>query len=267
MAVKIESQEKSKVVMEITVDAAEISAVYTRVAKKLAGQINVPGFRKGKAPKHIIKRYVDKEYLDNEVFEQVVRPALVDAYQETGIFPVSTPKVDVVQLEDGKELIFKATVEVKPEVELGQYTGLNIEKKSAEVTDEQVDQELERRQNLHAELVPVEDGEVKEQDIVNIDFEGFKDGEPFEGGKAEGHDLTIGSGSFIPGFEEQLIGAKAGQELEINVRFPDDYHSDDLAGKDAMFKVKINSIKRKRLLPLDDEFAKDISEFDTLAEL
>ncbi len=267
MAVKIESQEKSKVVMEITVDAAEISAVYTRVAKKLAGQINVPGFRKGKAPKHIIKRYVDKEYLDNEVFEQVVRPALVDAYQETGIFPVSTPKVDVVQLEDGKELIFKATVEVKPEVELGQYTGLNIEKKSAEVTDEQVDQELERRQNLHAELVPVEDGEVKEQDIVNIDFEGFKDGEPFEGGKAEGHDLTIGSGSFIPGFEEQLIGAKAGQELEINVRFPDDYHSDDLAGKDAMFKVKIDSIKRKRLLPLDDEFAKDISEFDTLAEL
>ena len=267
MAVKIESQEKSKVVMEITVDAAEISAVYTRVAKKLAGQINVPGFRKGKAPKHIIKRYVDKEYLDNEVFEQVVRPALVDAYQETGIFPVSTPKVDVVQLEDGKELIFKATVEVKPEVELGQYTGLNIEKKSAEVTDEQVDQELERRQNLHAELVPVEDGEVKEQDIVNIDFEGFKDGEPFEGGKAEGHDLTIGSGSFIPGFEEQLIGAKAGQELEINVRFPDDYHSDDLAGKDAMFKVKINSIKRKRLLPLDDEFAKDISEFDPLAEL
>ena len=267
MTVKIESQEKSKVVMEITVDADKISAAYNRAAKKISSQVNIPGFRKGKAPKHIIKMYVGKERLDDEVFDQVVRPALAEAYQETGIFPVSTPRVDVVQLEDGKEFIFKATVEVKPEVELGQYTGLNIEKKAAEVSEEQIEQELTRRQNLHAELVPVEDGEVCEQDIVNIDFEGFKDGEPFEGGKAEGHDLTIGSGSFIPGFEEQLIGAKPGQELEINVRFPDDYHSEDLAGKDAMFKVKINSIKRKKLLPLDDEFAKDVSEFDTLEEL
>ena len=267
MTVKIESQEKSKVVMEITVDADKISAAYNRAAKKISSQVNIPGFRKGKAPKHIIKMYVGKERLDDEVFDQVVRPALAEAYQETGIFPVSTPRVDVVQLEDGKELIFKATVEVKPEVELGQYTGLNIEKKTATVSDEQVEQELKRRQNLHAELVPVEDGEASEQDIVNIDFEGFIDGVAFEGGKAEGHELTIGSGTFIPGFEEQLIGAKPGQELEINVRFPDDYHSEDLAGKDAMFKVKINSIKRKKLLPLDDEFAKDISEFDTLEEL
>ena len=267
MTVKIESQEKSKVVMEITVDADKISAAYNRAAKKISSQVNIPGFRKGKAPKHIIKMYVGKERLDDEVFDQVVRPALAEAYQETGIFPVSTPRVDVVQLEDGKELIFKATVEVKPEVELGQYTGLNIEKKTATVSDEQVEQELKRRQNLHAELVPVEDGEASEQDIVNIDFEGFIDGVAFEGGKAEGHELTIGSGTFIPGFEEQLIGAKPGQELEINVRFPDDYHKEDLAGKDAMFKVKINSIKRKKLLPLDDEFAKDVSEFDTLEEL
>ena len=173
MTVKIESQEKSKVVMEITVDADKISAAYNRAAKKISSQVNIPGFRKGKAPKHIIKMYVGKERLDDEVFDQVVRPALAEAYQETGIFPVSTPRVDVVQLEDGKELIFKATVEVKPEVELGQYTGLNIEKKTATVSDEQVEQELKRRQNLHAELVPVEDGEASEQDIVNIDFEGF----------------------------------------------------------------------------------------------
>lgn len=267
MSVKVEKIEKNKVEMEITVEASEVTKSFDRVAKKVAGEINVPGFRKGKAPRHIIEKYVGQDYLKNEALEILLSPALIRAYNEAEILPVSRPSVDIVQIEEGQDLIFKATVEVKPEVELGQYTGLAIEKKPVEVTEEQIDEELKRRQNIHAKLITVEDGEVQNQDIAIIDFEGFKDGVPFEGGKGENHELTIGSGTFIPGFEEQLIGAKIDQEMEINVRFPDEYHSQDLAGQDAMFKVKINGIKRKELVPLDDEFAKDVSEFDTLAEL
>ncbi len=267
MTVKVEQIEKNKVALEITVPAEDFSTAINRTAKKIAGEINIPGFRKGKAPRHIIERYVGKEYLQNEAVDPVLGPAYAQAVDESGIWPISRPEVELIQVEEGKELIFKAVVEVKPEVELGEYTGLEVEKKSPEITEEQVDQELKRRQEMHAKLIQVEDGQIEDNDIAVIDFEGFIDGVPFPGGKGENHELTIGSGSFIPGFEEQLKGAEKDQEADVNVRFPDEYHSKELAGKEALFKVRVNGIKRKELVPLDDEFAKDVSEFDTLAEL
>lgn len=267
MAVTVEKIEKNKVALEINIAAEEFTLAINRAAKKVAGEINVPGFRKGKAPRHIVERYVGREYLQNEALEPLLGPAYAKAVQESSIEPVARPEVELIQVEEGKDLIFKAVVEVKPEVELGQYTGLNIEKKAAEVTEEQLDQELKRRQELHAKLITLEEGEAQAKDIVNINFEGFIEGEAFPGGKGENHELTIGSGTFIPGFEDQLIGARIGQEIDVNVTFPAEYHSKELAGKDAVFKVKVNSIKRKELVPLDDEFAKDVSEFDTLQEL
>jgi trigger factor len=267
MAVKVEQIEKNKVGLEIVVPAEEFSLAVNRAAQKVAKEINIPGFRKGKAPRHIIERYVGKDYLQNEAVDPVLGPAYAQAVDESGIWPVAKPEVELIQVEDGKDFIFKAVVEVKPEVELGQYKELDVSKKSAEVTEEQVDEELKRRQDMHAKLVPVDDGEIIDKDMVSIDFEGFMDGVPFAGGKGEDHELTVGSGTFIPGFEEQLIGKHKDEEVNVNVRFPDEYHSKELAGKDAVFNVKIKSIKRKELVPLDDEFAKDVSEFDTLAEL
>lgn len=189
------------------------------------------------------------------------------AVVEAGIEPVDRPEIDLVQVEDGKEFIFKAKVTVKPEVELGAYKGLDIEKTAAVVTDEDVEEELKRKQKQHAKVLNLEEGTVQKDDTANIDFMGTIDGVPFEGGTAQGYDLVIGSGSFIPGFEEQLIGVQVGQEVDVNVRFPDEYHVEDLKGKDAVFKVKVNRIKRHEYAPLDDEFAKDISEFATLDEL
>ncbi|RNC29963.1 MAG: Trigger factor [Candidatus Dichloromethanomonas elyunquensis] len=267
MSVKVEQIEKNKVGLEILVPAKEFSLAIDRTAKKIAGEIIIPGFRKGKAPRHIIERYVGKEYLQKEAVDPVLGPAYAQALDESGIWPVSRPEVELIQVEEGKDLIFKAVVEVKPEVELGQYMGLGVEKKSPQVMEQQVDDELKRRQDLHAKLIQIDEGEIIDNDIAVIDFEGFIDGVPFAGGKGENHELTIGSNTFIPGFEEQLIGAHKDQAVDVNVRFPDEYHSKDLAGKEALFKVQINSIKRKELVPLDDEFAKDISEFETLSEL
>ena len=267
MAVTLEKIEKNKVSLEITVDAKDFSSAVDRAAKKVAKEINVPGFRKGKAPRHIVERYVGLDYLQNEALEPLLGPAYAQAIEESAVEPVSRPEVELIQVEDGKDLVFKAIVEVKPEVELGQYIGLGVEKKAFEVTEEQLEQELKRRQDQHARLVTLEDGEIQDKDTATIDFEGFLDGVAFEGGKGENHELAIGSGTFIPGFEQQLIGARPGQEVDVNVRFPDEYHSKELADKDALFKVKVHSIKRKELVPLDDEFAKDVSEFDTLAEL
>ena len=267
MAVILEKVEKNKVSLEITIDAQDFSIAIDRAAKKVAGEMNVPGFRKGKAPRHIIEKAVGIDYLQNEALEPLLGPAYAKAVMESAIEPVSRPEVELIQVEDGKDLIFKAIVEVKPEVELGHYTGLGIEKKAVEITEEQIDEELKRRQDQHAKLVTLEDGQIQDKDMANINFEGFVDDVAFEGGKGENHDLAIGSGTFIPGFEEQLIGASLGQEVDVNVRFPDEYHSKELAGKDALFKVKVNAVKRKELVPLDDEFAKDVSEFDTLAEL
>lgn len=267
MAVTLERIEKNKVSLEITIDAQEFSLAIDRAAKKAAGEINVPGFRKGKAPRHMVEKAVGLEYLQNEALEPLLGPAYVQAIEESAIEPVARPEVELIQVEEGKDLVFKAIVEVKPEVELGEYLGLGVEKNAVEITEEKLEEELKRRQDQHAKLVSLEDGEIQDKDIATIDFEGFVDDVAFEGGKGENHELAIGSGSFIPGFEEQLIGTRPGQEVDVNVRFPDEYHSKELAGKDTLFKVKVNAVKRKELVPLDDEFAKDVSEFDTLAEL
>jgi trigger factor len=267
MSVKMEKIEKNTVELEITVDAKVFSAAVSKAAKALANKVNIPGFRKGKAPRSMVERTVGTAALYNEAVDDVLGPTFAQAVKETGIEPVDRPEVDLVQMEDGKELIYKAKVTVKPEVELGVYTGLEVVKTAATVTDEEVEEDLKRKQEQHAKVLTLEEGTVENKDTVTIDFAGSVEGVPFEGGTAEGYELVIGSNSFIPGFEDQLIGAQIGQEVDVNVRFPDEYHVADLKGKDALFKVTVHKIKRKELTPLDDEFAKDISEFETLDEL
>lgn len=267
MSVKMEKIEKNTVELEITVGSQEFGAAVAKAAKALANKINVPGFRKGKAPRTIVERYVGLQALYNEAVDDLIGPAYSKAVIETKIEPVDRPEVDLVQIEEGKDLIFKAKVAVKPEVELGDYKGLSIEKTAATVTDEDVEEELKRKQEQHAKVLTLEEGTVENKDTVSIDFEGSVDGVPFEGGTAEGYELTIGSATFIPGFEEQLIGAQMGQEIEVNVTFPEEYHVADLKGKDALFKVTVHKIKRKEVAPIDDEFVKDVSDFETLDEL
>ena len=267
MSVKMEKIEKNTVELEVTVDAQVFSEAVTKAAKNMAKRVNIPGFRKGKAPRSMVERYVGTAALYNDAVDEILGAEYMKAVVEAGIEPVDRPEIDLVQVEDGKEFIFKAKVTVKPEVELGAYKGLDIEKTAAVVTDEDVEEELKRKQKQHAKVLNLEEGTVQKDDTANIDFMGTIDGVPFEGGTAQGYDLVIGSGSFIPGFEEQLIGVQVGQEVDVNVRFPDEYHVEDLKGKDAVFKVKVNRIKRHEYAPLDDEFAKDISEFATLDEL
>lgn len=268
MSVKMEKIEKNTVELEITVDSEKFSAAVAKVAKDLAKKVNIPGFRKGKAPRSIIERQVGTQTLYNEAVEDVIGPAYAEAVNETAIEPVDRPEVDLVQIEEGKDLIFKAKVTVKPEVELGDYKGLNIEKTAASVTDEDVEADLKRKQEQYAKVVTFEEeGTVENKDTLTIDFVGSVDGVPFEGGTAEGYELTVGSGAFIPGFEEQLIGAKIGQEVDVNVTFPEEYHVADLKGKEALFKVKVHKIKRKEIAPIDNEFVKDVSDFETLDEL
>lgn len=269
MSVKMEKIEKNTVELEVTVDTKEFSAAVTKKAKELSNRINVPGFRKGKAPRSIIERYVGTQALYSEAVDDVIGPAYSKAVVETGIEPVDRPEVDLVQMEEGKDLIFKAKVTVKPEVELGEYKGLKIEKNAVTVTDEDVEADLKRKQEQYAKVLTLEEeGTVVEnKDSVTIDFAGSVDGVPFEGGTAEGYELTIGSGTFIPGFEDQLVGAKIGEEMDVNVTFPEEYHVADLKGKDALFKVTVHKIKRKELSPIDDEFVKDVSDFETLDEL
>lgn len=267
MSVKMEKIEKNTVELEVTVDAKVFSAAVTKAAKAMANKVNIPGFRKGKAPRSMVERFVGTSALYNDAVDDVLGPAYMDAVNEAGIEPVDRPEVDLVQMEEGKDLIFKAKVTVKPEVELGDYKALQIEKTAVTVTDEEVEEDLKRKQEQHAKIVTLEEGTVQDNDTVTIDFAGSVDGVAFEGGTAEGYDLVVGSGTFIPGFEDQVLGAQIGQDVDVNVTFPDEYHVDDLKGKDALFKVKVHKIKRKELTPLDDEFAKDISEFETLNEL
>ncbi|MHB1654025.1 MAG: trigger factor [Desulfitobacteriaceae bacterium] len=267
MSVKLEKIEKNVVVLEVSVDAEKFSAAVDRAAKTLAGKVNVPGFRKGKAPRRLVELSVGKETLYNEALDHLIGPSYAEAVDESGIEPVDRPEVDLVQIEEGKELVFKAKVTVKPEVELGEYKELKVEKEAATVEDAAIEAELKRKQEQYAKVVTLESGKVEQGDTTTIDFEGFVDGVPFAGGKGEDHDLVIGSGSFIPGFEEQLVDVEVEQEVDVNVQFPAEYHSEELAGKDALFKVRVKKIKRKELGPLDDEFAKDVSEFATLDEL
>ncbi|WP_188067696.1 trigger factor [Brevibacillus brevis] len=267
MAANWEKVENNQGVLTIEVDATQVDAALDQAFKKVVQKVQVPGFRKGKVPRKMFESRFGVESLYQDALDILLPTAYGQAVREAGIEPVDRPEVDVTQMEQGKNLIFKATVTVKPEVKLGDYKGLSIEEKDFSVTEESVDAELKRMQERHAELVAVEEGAAKTGDIAVIDFEGFQDGVAFEGGKAEDYSLELGSGTFIAGFEEQLAGLNIGEEKEITVTFPEEYHSPNLAGKEAVFKVKLNSLKRKNMPVLDDEFAKDVSEFDTLEEL
>lgn len=261
-----EKIEKNVAVLDIEVDADQVAAALDKAFKKVVNKVNVPGFRKGKVPRAIFEAKFGVESLYQDALDIIVPDAYIAAVQETGIQPVDRPEVDVEQFGKGQVLKFKAKVTVKPEVELGEYKGIALEAPSVEVTAEEVNEELEKLQKRHAELVPVEEGAAENGDIVVIDFEGFVDGVPFEGGKAERYSLELGSGSFIPGFEEQVVGLEKDGEKDITVTFPENYHAEELKGKEAVFKIKLHDIKRKNLPALDDEFAKDVSEFETLDE-
>ncbi|WP_404404169.1 trigger factor [Jeotgalibacillus malaysiensis] len=268
MSAKWEKQEGNEGVLTVQVDAETVNKGLDSAFKKVVKQINVPGFRKGKMPRQMFEKRFGVESLYQDALDEILPEAYANAVDEAGIVPVDRPEIDVEQMEKGKELIFTAKVTVKPEVKLGEYKGLEVEKLDAEVTDEDVDAELKQLQERQAELVVKEDGKVEDGDTVVLDFEGFVDGEAFEGGQADNYTLEIGSGSFIPGFEEQLVGLATGDEKDVEVNFPEEYHAEELAGKPATFKVKIHEIKAKELPELDDEFAKDADEeVETLAEL
>lgn len=261
-----EKIEKNVGVLDIEVEADQVAVALDKAFKKVVAKVNVPGFRKGKVPRPIFEAKFGVESLYQEALDIVVPEAYVEAVAETGITPVDRPEVDVEQFGKGQVLKFKAKVVVKPEVELGEYKGIELEAQDASVTSEEVNEELEKLQKRHAELVPVEEGAAENGDVVSIDFEGFVDGVAFEGGQAEKYSLELGSGSFIPGFEEQVVGLNKGEDKDITVNFPENYHSEELKGKEAVFKIHLHDIKRKNLPALDDEFAKDVSEFETLEE-
>ncbi|MGF2617294.1 trigger factor [Rossellomorea vietnamensis] len=268
MSAKWEKQEGNQGVLTIEVDADTVNNGLDAAFKKVVKQVNVPGFRKGKMPRGMFEKRFGVESLYQDALDVILPEAYAKAVEETGIQPVDRPEIDIEQMEKGKELIFTATVTVKPEVKLGEYKGLEVEKMDTEVTSEDVENELKSLQEKQAELAVKEEGAAENGDTVVIDFEGFVDGEAFEGGKAENYSLELGSGSFIPGFEEQLIGLETGAEKEVEVNFPEEYHAAELAGKPAVFKTKLHEIKAKELPELDDEFAKDADEeVETLAEL
>ncbi|SEA51890.1 trigger factor [Thalassobacillus cyri] len=268
MSAKWEKKEGNQGVLTVEVPAEEFDRALDQAFKKVVKQVQVPGFRKGKMPRKLFEQRFGVESLYQDALDIVLPEAYMNAVQETEIEPVDRPEVDVQEIEQGKGVTFTAEVTVKPEVELGEYKGLEVEEMDTEVTDEDVENELKTLQEKQAELVVKEEGEVEEGDTVVMDFEGFVDGEAFEGGQADNYSLEIGSGSFIPGFEEQLQGKKAGEEVEVEVTFPEEYHAEELAGKEATFKVKIHEVKAKELPELDDEFAKDVDEeVESLDEL
>lgn len=268
MNCKVEkTKNANEVKLEITVEASKFEDAIKKVYFKSAKYFNIPGFRKGKAPIQIVEKYYGKEIFYEDAFNEAAGEALDEAVKENKLEVVSRPDIDVKQIEKGKDLIFTAVMQTKPEAELGKYKGIEIPKIEYNVSDEDIEKEIEAIADKNSRLVTVEDREVEDKDVAVIDFEGFVDGVAFEGGKAENHELEIGSHSFIDGFEDQVIGMKVGEEKEINVKFPEKYFSEDLAGKDAMFKVKLHEIKKKELPKIDDEFAKDVSEYDTLEEL
>lgn len=267
MSAKWEKKEGNQGVLTFEVTPEEFEKGLDQAFKKAVKTVDMPGFRKGKIPRKIFENRFGVESLYQDAVDIVLPDAYMKAVEESGIDPIDQPEIEIEQIERGEELIFTATVEVKPEVELGEYKGLEVEEDNVDVTDEDVDHELEHQREHHAELVIKEDGEIVEGDTVVIDFEGFTDGEAFEGGKGENHSLEVGSGQFIPGFEEQLIGKKPG-ETEVNLTFPEDYHAEEMAGKNATFKVTIHEVKEKELPELDDEFAKDLDdEVENIDEL
>ncbi|MFB7140937.1 trigger factor [Gottfriedia sp. NPDC056225] len=268
MTAKWEKLEANVGLLTVEVEASEVDKGLDAAFKKVVKTMNVPGFRKGKLPRPMFEQKFGVEALYNDALDVILPEAYSKAIEEVGIEPVDRPEVDVEQMEKGKTLIFKAKVTVKPEVKLGEYKGLEVEEMDATVSEEDVQAELTALQEKQAELVVKEDGTVENGNTAVIDFEGFVDGVAFEGGKGENYPLEIGSGSFIPGFEEALIGAKSGVETDVNVTFPEEYHSAELAGKSATFKVTVHEIKAKELPELNDEFAKDVNdEVETLEAL
>ena len=268
MNCKVEKTENAnEVKLEITIEAEKFENAMKKVYFQNAKYFNIPGFRKGKAPMNIVEKYYGAQIFYEDAFNEVATESYDEALKENKIEAVSRPTVDIKQMEKGKDVIFTAVVQTKPEVELGKYKGIDLKKVEYTVEDKDIEHELGHMQEHNSRLVSIDDRALENGDIATIDFEGFVDGVAFDGGKAEGHELEIGSGAFIPGFEDQLVGMNIDEEKEIKVTFPKEYFSKDLAGKEAMFKVKLHEIKKKELPELDDEFAKDVSEFDTLEEL
>ena len=266
MKTSVEKLENSKVKLEIEVDAQQFDEAMQKAYIKNRKHINIPGFRKGRAPRQIIERYYGEGIFYEDAINEACPKAYEEAVRESGIEPVDQPTIDIVQIGGGKSLIFTAEVTVKPEVELGQYKGIEINKVEYNVTDQDIDDQLQMIREQNARWVSVQDRPAKEGDLLTIDYKGYVDGEAFEGGTAENQTLEIGSQRFIPGFEEQLVGMNVGDEKEIQVTFPEEYHAENLKGKEATFEIKVHEIKEKELPELDDEFVKDISEFDTLEE-
>ena len=266
MSLQVENLEHNMAKLTIEVDAAEVEKAIQASYLKQRKSISVPGFRKGKVPRQMIEKMYGVEIFYEDAANQLISENYSKAYDECELDIVSQPTVDVVQLEKGKPFIFTAEVAVKPEVTLGEYKGLKVDKTSTRVTAKEVDAEIEKERERNGRLVDVTDRAVQDKDQVTLDFEGFVDGVAFEGGKGEGYPLTIGSGAFIPGFEEQLIGAEIGKEMEVNVTFPEEYQAEELAGKAAVFKCTVQGIKVNELPEVDDEFASEVSEFETLDE-
>lgn len=264
MSLQVEKLEHNMAKLTVEVAAEDVEKALQAAYLKQRKQINIPGFRKGKVPRQMIEKMYGPEVFYDEAANNMIPDAYAKAYDESELDIVSQPKIEVVQMEKGKPFIFTAEVATKPEVTLGDYKGLKVDKVSTRVTQKEVDEEIEKERERNARTIEVTDRAVQDKDEVTLDFEGFVDGVVFEGGKGEDYPLTIGSGSFIPGFEEQLIGAEIDKEVEVNVTFPKEYHSEELAGKDATFKCTVHTIKAKELPELDDEFASEVSECETM---
>ena len=266
MSLQVEKLEHNMAKLTIEVPAEELEKALETAYQKNKNKISVPGFRKGKVPRNMIEKMYGPAIFYEDAANELIPDAYEKALDECEEEIVSAPKIDVTQIEKGKDFIFTAEVAVKPEVTLGKYKGIKVDEADLAVTEEEINAQIEKERENSARTISVEDRPVKDGDITTLDFEGFVDGVAFEGGKGTDYPLTIGSGSFIPGFEEQLIGAEINKEVEVNVTFPEDYHAKDLAGKPATFKCKIKDIKEKELPELDDEFASEVSAFDTMAE-
>ena len=267
MSLQVEKLEHNMAKLTIEVSAEELEGAIQKSYLKQRGKVNVPGFRKGKVPRQVMEKMFGVEVFYEDAANTLIPDAYAKAYDEADIDIVSQPSIEVTQIEKGKPFIFTAEVAVRPEVKLGEYKGVEVDKFSNRVTAKEIDAKLEEERNKNARTVNVEGRPVQKDDEVILDFEGFVDGVAFDGGKGENYSLTIGSNTFIPGFEDQLIGVEAGKEVEVNVTFPEDYHEESLKGKPAVFKCTVHEIKAKELPELDDEFASEVSEFDTLEEL
>lgn len=268
MSIKVEKTKKdNELKLTFTVEAAKFDEGMKKVYTKTAKYFTIPGFRKGKAPMKIIEKQYGSEIFYEDTFNEIVPDIYAEELKANNIEAVSKPDIEVTQIGKGQDLIFTVIIQTKPEVKLGKYKGIELKKIEYTVSDEDIEHEISHMAEKNSRLITIEDRPVEKKDIAVIDFEGFVDGVAFEGGKAENHELEIGSNTFIPGFEDQIIGMKIDEEKDINVKFPEEYFSKELAGKDAVFKVKLHEIKRKELPTIDDEFAKDVSEFDTLKEL